>query len=45
MAVLWAAGGLLLALALALLALVLYCCYVRYIHAKYDHIPGPPRER
>ncbi|XP_032918764.1 cholesterol 24-hydroxylase [Catharus ustulatus] len=42
MELLWAAGGLLLAL--SLLAFVLYCCYVRYIHAKYDHIPGAPRE-
>ncbi|OWK60265.1 cholesterol 24-hydroxylase [Lonchura striata] len=42
MEVLWAAGGLLLAL--SLLAFVLYCCYVQYVHAKYDHIPGAPRE-
>ncbi|XP_014813164.1 PREDICTED: cholesterol 24-hydroxylase [Calidris pugnax] len=38
---LWAAAGLLLAL--ALLAFGLVCCYVKWIHAKYDHIPGPPR--
>ncbi|XP_059331138.1 cholesterol 24-hydroxylase isoform X1 [Ammospiza nelsoni] len=42
MEVLGAAVGLLLAL--ALLAFVLYCCYVQYIHAKYDYIPGAPRE-
>ncbi|KAM7024198.1 cholesterol 24-hydroxylase isoform 3-T5 [Acridotheres tristis] len=42
MEVLWAAGGLLLAL--SLLAFLLYCCYVQYIHAKYDYIPGAPRE-
>ncbi|XP_065696025.1 cholesterol 24-hydroxylase [Patagioenas fasciata] len=42
MAVLGAVGGLLAAL--GLLAFGLYCCYVRYIHAKYDHIPGAPRE-
>ncbi|XP_054828312.1 cholesterol 24-hydroxylase-like [Eublepharis macularius] len=37
-------GGLLyLLLAVALLALVLYCCYIKYIHMKYDYIPGPPR--
>ncbi|XP_027586690.1 cholesterol 24-hydroxylase [Pipra filicauda] len=42
MEALWAAGGLLLAL--CLLAFVLYCCYVKHIHAKYDHIPGAPRE-
>lgn len=38
------AAGVLLA-ALALLAFGLYCCYVKYIHAKHDHIPGAPRER
>ncbi|XP_077366679.1 cholesterol 24-hydroxylase-like isoform X1 [Festucalex cinctus] len=21
-----------------------YCAYVKYVHLKYDHIPGPPRE-
>uniref|UniRef100_A0A8C9WPH1 Cholesterol 24-hydroxylase n=1 Tax=Scleropages formosus TaxID=113540 RepID=A0A8C9WPH1_SCLFO len=21
-----------------------YCMYVKYIHMKYDHIPGPPRD-
>ncbi|KAJ1105398.1 hypothetical protein NDU88_002804 [Pleurodeles waltl] len=21
-----------------------YCCYVEYIHRKFDHIPGPPRD-
>ncbi|XP_074852637.1 cholesterol 24-hydroxylase isoform X2 [Carettochelys insculpta] len=35
---------LLLLLSLCLLAFGLYCCYVGAIHAKYDHIPGPPRE-
>uniref|UniRef100_A0A8B9U0W5 Cholesterol 24-hydroxylase n=1 Tax=Anas zonorhyncha TaxID=75864 RepID=A0A8B9U0W5_9AVES len=39
-----AAGALLLLLLLLLLAAGLYCCYVRHIHAKYDHIPGAPRE-
>ncbi|XP_073205729.1 cholesterol 24-hydroxylase isoform X4 [Lepidochelys kempii] len=34
---------LLLLLSLCLLAFGLYCCYVRAIHAKYDHIPGAPR--
>ncbi|XP_061319981.1 cholesterol 24-hydroxylase isoform X3 [Pezoporus flaviventris] len=37
-----AVGGLLLAL--CLLAFGLYCCYVKYIHMKYDHIPSGPRE-
>nr|XP_056707270.1 cholesterol 24-hydroxylase-like [Euleptes europaea] len=30
-------------LAMALLAFGLFCCYVKYIHIKYDYIPGPPR--
>ncbi|KAM7164940.1 cholesterol 24-hydroxylase isoform 2-T2 [Macrochelys suwanniensis] len=34
---------LLLLLSLCLLGFGLYCCYVRAIHAKYDHIPGAPR--
>ncbi|XP_069493934.1 cholesterol 24-hydroxylase-like isoform X2 [Ambystoma mexicanum] len=28
----------------AVLAFLLFCCYVHYIHRKYDHIPGPPRD-
>ncbi|XP_040414568.1 cholesterol 24-hydroxylase [Cygnus olor] len=39
-----AAGAALLLLLLLLLAAGLYCCYVRHVHAKYDHIPGAPRE-
>ncbi|XP_073465231.1 cholesterol 24-hydroxylase-like [Aquarana catesbeiana] len=27
-----------------LLVFLLYCGYVQYIHMKYDHIPGPPRD-
>ncbi|XP_060118766.1 cholesterol 24-hydroxylase-like [Heteronotia binoei] len=30
-------------LAVALLAFGLYCCYVKYVHLKYDYIPGAPR--
>ncbi|XP_035388298.1 cholesterol 24-hydroxylase-like [Electrophorus electricus] len=26
------------------IAFVGYCLYVRHIHQKYDHIPGPPRD-
>ncbi|XP_076874259.1 cholesterol 24-hydroxylase-like [Brachyhypopomus gauderio] len=26
------------------IAFVVYCLYVKHIHAKYDHIPGPPRD-
>ncbi|XP_078516273.1 cholesterol 24-hydroxylase-like isoform X1 [Lissotriton helveticus] len=35
---------LLIVLAGAALAFLLYCCYVKYIHMKFDHIPGPPRD-
>ncbi|XP_069807338.1 cholesterol 24-hydroxylase-like [Dendropsophus ebraccatus] len=32
-------------LALSLLiAFLVYCAYVHYIHVKYEHIPGPPRD-
>ncbi|NP_001079780.1 cytochrome P450 family 46 subfamily A member 1, gene 2 L homeolog [Xenopus laevis] len=37
----WAA---LLLLALAFICFLLYCGYIQYIHMKYDHIPGPPRD-
>ncbi|KAJ6661920.1 hypothetical protein lerEdw1_013091 [Lerista edwardsae] len=30
--------------AVPLLAFGLYCCYIKYIHAKYDYIPGAPRD-
>lgn len=33
-----------LLLALIVLSFVLYCGYIFYIHMKYDHIPGPPRD-
>ncbi|XP_028996169.1 cholesterol 24-hydroxylase-like [Betta splendens] len=36
------------ALTLLFFALVVaflgYCLYIKYIHMKYDHIPGPPRD-
>uniref|UniRef100_A0A8C2SQN8 Cholesterol 24-hydroxylase n=1 Tax=Coturnix japonica TaxID=93934 RepID=A0A8C2SQN8_COTJA len=38
------AGLLLLLVLLLLLAAGLYCCYVRLVHAAYDHIPSAPRE-
>ncbi|XP_053553448.1 cholesterol 24-hydroxylase [Bombina bombina] len=43
---LWAAitWGSALLLALAVICFLLYCGYVHYIHMKYDHIPGPPRD-
>ncbi|XP_028858510.1 cholesterol 24-hydroxylase-like [Denticeps clupeoides] len=39
-------AGYLLAYLLAVLLLLFfcYCLYVRHVHAKYDHLPGPPRE-
>ncbi|KAL7992669.1 hypothetical protein Chor_016925 [Crotalus horridus] len=32
-----------LLLAVPLLMLGLYCCYIKVVHIKYDHIPGAPR--
>ncbi|KAK5606968.1 hypothetical protein CRENBAI_011948 [Crenichthys baileyi] len=29
---------------LLFLAFLGYCLYLKYIHMKYDHIPGPPRD-
>ncbi|XP_073466546.1 cholesterol 24-hydroxylase-like isoform X1 [Aquarana catesbeiana] len=31
-------------LGLAVFCFLLYCAYIHYIHLKYDHIPGPPRD-
>ncbi|XP_057208755.1 cholesterol 24-hydroxylase-like isoform X1 [Triplophysa rosa] len=31
-------------LCVVLIAFVAYCLYVRHVHQKYDHIPGPPRD-
>ncbi|CAH2327904.1 cholesterol 24-hydroxylase-like [Pelobates cultripes] len=33
-----------LLLSVAVISLLLYCGYIQYIHMKYDHIPGPPRD-
>ncbi|XP_077442861.1 cholesterol 24-hydroxylase-like [Stigmatopora argus] len=33
-----------LLLFLLFVALIGYCAYIKYIHLKNDHIPGPPRE-
>ncbi|XP_069064402.1 cholesterol 24-hydroxylase-like isoform X2 [Pleurodeles waltl] len=35
---------LLTVLAVAVLTFLLFCCYVKYTHMRFDHIPGPPRE-
>ncbi|XP_073498329.1 cholesterol 24-hydroxylase-like [Phyllobates terribilis] len=37
-------GALLLLLGLVAVCFLLYCAYIQYIHMKYDHIPGPPRD-
>ncbi|XP_048841385.1 cholesterol 24-hydroxylase-like isoform X3 [Brienomyrus brachyistius] len=29
---------------LLVIAFACYCLYIKYIHMKYDHIPGPPRD-
>ncbi|KAM5129710.1 cholesterol 24-hydroxylase-like [Mantella aurantiaca] len=34
----------LLVLGLAVFCFLLYCAYIYYVHCKYDHIPGPPRD-
>ncbi|KAL0963159.1 hypothetical protein UPYG_G00350470 [Umbra pygmaea] len=45
MAILWWLGYVLMyLLGFALIALLCYCLYIKYIHLKYDYIPGPPRE-
>ncbi|CAL1586034.1 unnamed protein product [Knipowitschia caucasica] len=40
---LWGGLPLLLPLCVVLLAFLGYCLYIKYLHLKYDHIPGPPR--
>ncbi|XP_056403227.1 cholesterol 24-hydroxylase-like isoform X3 [Hyla sarda] len=37
-------GALILLLILVVICFLLYCGYIYYIHMKYDHIPGPPRD-
>lgn len=39
----WHALGILLVV--LFLAFLCFCVYVKYMHLKSDHIPGPPRER
>ncbi|KAK2856493.1 hypothetical protein Q5P01_005228 [Channa striata] len=39
----WAAHAVVLLFFLIFAAFLGYCLYVKYIHMKYDHIPGPPR--
>ncbi|XP_072301020.1 cholesterol 24-hydroxylase-like [Eucyclogobius newberryi] len=33
-----------LSLGLSFLVFLGYCIYIKYLHLKYDHIPGPPRK-
>uniref|UniRef100_A0A3B5B7E2 Cholesterol 24-hydroxylase n=1 Tax=Stegastes partitus TaxID=144197 RepID=A0A3B5B7E2_9TELE len=40
----WASQAFLFLLVLLFIALLGYCAYIKYIHLKYDHIPGPPRD-
>ncbi|XP_063079355.1 cholesterol 24-hydroxylase-like [Engraulis encrasicolus] len=40
----WAGYLLLILFGVILVAFVGYVLYVKYIHLKYDHIPGPPRD-
>ncbi|XP_061468107.1 cholesterol 24-hydroxylase isoform X1 [Rhineura floridana] len=37
-------GSLRLLLAISILVFVLYCCYIKSVHMKYDHIPSAPRQ-
>ncbi|XP_015250375.1 PREDICTED: cholesterol 24-hydroxylase-like isoform X1 [Cyprinodon variegatus] len=36
--------ALLVLFSLLFIAFLGYCLYIKYIHMKYDHIPGPPRD-
>ncbi|CAL8313799.1 unnamed protein product [Boreogadus saida] len=40
----WFGFAILCILLLIASAFLGYCLYVKYIHMKYDHIPGPPRD-
>ncbi|XP_029453621.1 cholesterol 24-hydroxylase-like [Rhinatrema bivittatum] len=40
----WLLTLLFLAALLCLLLLLSYAAYVKYVHLKFDHIPGPPRD-
>lgn len=41
----WTAQALMFVLFLLFLAFLGYCLYLKHLHMKYDHIPGPPRNR
>ncbi|XP_071780999.2 cholesterol 24-hydroxylase-like [Centroberyx gerrardi] len=40
----WAGHALLYLFFLIFIAFLGYCLYIKHIHMKYDHIPGPPRD-
>ncbi|XP_023285723.1 cholesterol 24-hydroxylase [Seriola lalandi dorsalis] len=40
----WTAQALMFLFFLIFIAFLGYCLYIKHIHMKYDHIPGPPRE-
>uniref|UniRef100_A0A674B6M0 Cholesterol 24-hydroxylase-like n=1 Tax=Salmo trutta TaxID=8032 RepID=A0A674B6M0_SALTR len=40
----WIGYLLICLLGLILIAFLCFCLYIKYIHLKYDHIPGPPRD-
>ncbi|KAM6992081.1 cholesterol 24-hydroxylase-like [Tautogolabrus adspersus] len=40
----WTAQLFVLLLVLVLIAFLGFCLYIKHIHDKYDHIPGPPRD-
>nr|XP_013999265.1 unnamed protein product [Salmo salar] len=40
----WIGYLLMCLLGLILIAFLIFCLYIKYIHLKYDHIPGPPRD-
>ncbi|CAB1339856.1 unnamed protein product [Coregonus sp. 'balchen'] len=40
----WIGYVLMCLLGLILIAFLCFCLYIKYIHLKYDHIPGPPRD-
>uniref|UniRef100_A0A8C7FMU7 Cholesterol 24-hydroxylase n=1 Tax=Oncorhynchus kisutch TaxID=8019 RepID=A0A8C7FMU7_ONCKI len=40
----WIGSVLMCLLALILIVFLSFCLYIKYIHFKYDHIPGPPRD-
>lgn len=41
----WIGYLLICLLGLIFIAFLCFCLYIKYIHLKYDHIPGPPRDR